>query len=191
MLFVEAYKNLDKLPKNSIIINPTSRSTNWSRGLSPFIIPAGHLYGEYYAKNVENGWQFSKIYPEFVDENDNIKPEYFEWAKKGWQSSYAHRYPMIDRAKLPLFSYWDGKRYDYISARKNIYVPLYGKNLLETKAFAKLLDIYKNTTQDIYLVDFDAYNHVKMNLSIKDCVNNPKKKFGHAFIIWHCLEKLK
>jgi hypothetical protein len=190
MLYVESYKNIDKLPSDSIVINTTSRSTNWTKGLSPFIIPAGHLYDNFYAKNIENAWQFAKVYPEFVDENDNIKPEYFVWANKGWTSNFAYRYPMGRDAK-PLFSYWDGKRLDYISARKQIYVPLYGKNLMKTKAFAKLLDIYRNATQDIYLVDFDGYNHIQKKMTIKDCIDDPKKKFGHSFVIWYCLEKLR
>ena len=77
MLYVESYKNRFKLPENSIIINTTSRSTNWTRGLSPFVLEAGHLYEDYYAKNVENAWQASKVYEEFIDKDGNPKPEYF------------------------------------------------------------------------------------------------------------------
>jgi hypothetical protein len=94
MLFVESYKNMNKHPEDAILINTTSRSTNWSKGLSPFIVEGGHLYGNYYAKNIENLWQFSKLYSEFADENGDPKPEYFIWAQKGWNSFYGQRYPM-------------------------------------------------------------------------------------------------
>jgi hypothetical protein len=47
-------------PKNEIIINTTSRSNNWSRGLSPFFLGAVELYGDYIAKNVENAWHIRR-----------------------------------------------------------------------------------------------------------------------------------
>lgn len=188
-LFVEAYKNRDKLPENAIIINTTSRSASWTRGFSPFIIPGGHLYGHYYAKSVENAWQFSKCYSEFVDDDGNPSPEYFKWAEKGWNDSYVHRYPMGDTK--PLYSYWNGQKYDYIEARKKIYIPLYCRGCLKTKAFEKLLEIYRTTEQDIYLIDFDGYNHKEKGMTLVDVTNNSHKSMGHAFCVYHLLQKYK
>ena len=76
MLFVESYKNKSKLPEDSIIIDTTSRSTNWTKELSPFTIYGGHLYGNYWATNVENAWQAAKVY-KLYDDNGVPKPEYF------------------------------------------------------------------------------------------------------------------
>jgi hypothetical protein len=190
MLFVEAYKRRFDLPEDSIVIDTTSRSGNWTRGFSPFIIPGGYLYDNYYAKSVENAWQASKVFPQFVDENNNPTPEYFAWAKNIWTSSYAFRYPM-DRSLKPLYSWWNGQKYDYVDARKKIYIPLYSRGVLKTKAFETLLDIYRKTDKDIYLVDFDGYNHKKMGLTLKDVANNPKKSMGHAFIIYDLLQRHK
>jgi hypothetical protein len=190
MLYVVGYK--DEIPDGNIIVNTTSRSNNWSRGLSPFILSGGKLYGNYTAINVENAWQFSKVYPEHLDSNGDIKPEYFKWAEEGWNSEKAFRYPMGKNTK-PLFTYWDGNRYDYITARKKVYSPIYARAVKNSPAFAYLKDLYhraSNEGVDIYLLDFDGYNHIKEGLTFSDVINNPNRKMGHAFIIWYLLEGL-
>jgi hypothetical protein len=189
MLYVESYRNLINLPDDAIVIDTTSRSDNWSKELSPFFVEGGPLYGNYYAKNVENAWQFSKIYEQF-DDNGKPKPEYFTWAQKGWNSKYAYRYPMGKGAK-PLYSWWNGKKLDYIEARKKIYVPIYGRGVLKTKAFKKLLYIYRTTKKDIYLVDFDGYNHIKMGKTLTEVMKDPNMKMGHAFVLFSLLHKMK
>lgn len=190
MLFVEAYKNRFDLPEDSIVIDTTSRSGSWTRGFSPFIISGGYLYDNYYAKNVENAWQASKVYSQFLDKDNNPSPEYFKWAQKIWKSTYAYRYPMGIDVK-PEYSYWNGKKYNYIEARKNIYVPLYSRGVVKTSAFEKLLDIYSTTDKDIYLVDFDGYNHKKIGMTLSDVINSPTKKMGHAFVIYDQLQRKK
>ena len=187
MLYVEAYANRFSIPENSIIINTTSRSNSWSRGLSPFILPGGYLYKNYYASNVENAWQASKVYEEFVDENKNPKSEYFEWANKIWKSNYAFRYPM-GRGKKPLYSYWDGEKLSYIDARIKIYIPIYSRAVIVSDAFKTLTDIYENERRDIYLIDFDGYNHIKLKKSLEEVISNPNKKMGHAFVLYGLLK---
>lgn len=167
-------------PQNGLVINTTSRSTNWSRGLSPFVLGPVDLYASYRAKNVENGWQFSKVYSNYIDENDNIKPEYFIWANNGWNDSVARRYPMGKGIK-PEYSLWNGKKLDYISARKNIYIPLYKKSVENTDAFKKLKE-YANK-QEIWLWDFDGYDHENYNMTFDDVINSKTRKMGHAFVL--------
>jgi hypothetical protein len=104
MIYVCGYS--DEVPEESILINTTSRSDNWSKGLSPFFLGPCELYDGYTSKNVENAWQFSKVYSDHVDVNGKIRDdEYFEWALKGWNNKQAFRYPM-GKGKLSLFSYW-------------------------------------------------------------------------------------
>lgn len=189
MLYVESYKNKLSLPDTAIIIDTTSKSDDWSKELSPFVVRCGALYDDYFAKNVENGWQFSKVYKEY-DNNGEPSPAYFEWAQKGWKSSYAYRYPM-GKGVVPLYSWWNGEKLDYIAARKKIYVPLYARGVMATKAFKKLLYIYRHTKKDIYLIDFDGYNHIKMGKSLTEVINDPKMKMGHAFVLYSLLEKSK
>lgn len=163
------------------VINTTSRSTNWSQGLSPFYLRKVELYGNYVAENMENGWQYSKVYPEYADENKNPTKEYYKWAEKGFKKSYADRYPM-GKGKKPLYSIWDGKKYGYIEARKHIYIPLYAKSVVKTEAYKTLKAMYDNG-EDIVLWDFDAYDYEKLGMTLDDVINNPNKKMGHAFVL--------
>jgi len=188
MLYVEAYAKRNSIPENAIIINTVSRSTNWTKGLSPFILPGGHLYGDYYSVNMENAWQASKVYEEFADENQNPKPEYFEWADKIWKSTYAFRYPM-GRGRKPLYSWWNGEKLTYVEARIKIYIPIYARAVIQSEAYKKLLEIYNNEKKDIYLIDFDGYNHVKMGKSLEEVITNPNKKMGHAFVLYGLLKQ--
>ena len=144
------------LSSDDVSINTTSRSTNWSSELSPFFLGPVHLYGNYISKNVENAWQYSKLYQYFSD-NGLVSDRYFSWATKGWNSVKADRYPMGRDCK-PICSYWDGKYLTYIEARKEIYIPLYKSAVKNTKAFHRLKDIYEKCLSEnkiLHLLDFD------------------------------------
>ncbi len=174
------------VPEGAEVINTTSRSENWSRGLSPFFVGPVDLYDNYKSVNVENAWQFSKVYYNHVDENDNPTEKYFEWAKKGWESIKAYRYPM-GKGMTPLFSYWDGEKLSYTEARKKIYIPLYAKAVQKSFAFQKLKKMHEEN-RDLYLWDFDGYNHKALGLTYEQVINDPNRKMGHAFVIAMLLE---
>lgn len=174
-----------KDPRRKDAINTTSCSKNWSRELSPFFLGPVELYDGYIAQNVENGWQYSKVYAEHVDKNQNVTDNYWNWAKNGWSDTFAHRYPM-GKGRKPLFSYWENQKLDYIEARKKIYIPLYSKAVKKTEAFAKLIKMASEG--DIYLWDFDGYNHRKLDMSFDDVLNCPHRKMGHAFVLCAMLE---
>lgn len=173
-------------PDGATVINTTSRSSNWSKGLSPFFVGPVDLYDGYKSYNLENAWQFSKVYYNHVDEQDNPTQEYFDWAQKGWDSIRAHRYPM-GKGSVPLFSYWDGAKLTYIEARKKIYIPLYAQAVQKTFAFQKLKKMHE-AGEDLYLWDFDGYNHRALGLSYEEVINDPNRKMGHAFVISMLLE---
>ena len=107
---------------------------------------------------------------------------------KGWDDSYAHRYPM-GKGKIPLYSYWNKEKLSYIEARKRIYIPLYATAVRKTLAFQELFNLFSQG-KDIYLQDFDAYNHKKMGMSYLDVVNLESRKMGHAFVLAMMLEKV-
>ena len=105
----------------------------------------------------------------------------------------AHRYPM-GKGAIPLFSYWNGEKLTYVEARKKIYIPLYYKAVKDTEAFDILKQKYddlKAQEKDLYLVDFDAYRHKKMDMSYKEVVNCENRKMGHAFVLAMMLEEDK
>lgn len=176
----------DKAPEGALIINTTSRSDNWSRGLSPFFLGPVDLYSSHISQNVENAWQFAKVYEYYTDQNGNPDERYFKWAKDGWADKRAHRYPM-GKGVSPLYSYWDGEKLTYVEARKKIYIPLYSQAVKKTPAFAQLKKMSQGDI-DLYLWDFDGYNHKACKLTLDQVINNPKRKMGHAFVLTMLLE---
>lgn len=175
-----------QLPANALLIYTVSRSSEWSRGLSPFFCGPVNLYDNLIAKNVENGWQYSKVYKQHVGLDGNPTEEYFKWARAGWQDDYAHRYPMGKGAK-PEYAWWNGQRLGYLEARKKIYVPLYASAVRKTVAYKKLRELY-NSNDIIYLWDFDGYDNEALGISMKDVINNPDRSMGHAFVLKKMLE---
>lgn len=173
------WKSKIQLPPQSIQIDTTSRSTNWSRGLSPFVIGPIELYDNHASKNFENSWQFSKVYKNHTDVDGNPTSDYWSWAKAGWADNYAHRYPM-GKGAVPQYSFWAGKKLSYIEARKQIYIPLYAKAVQKTEAWKILLnESVKN--QNVYLLDFDGYD--RGDMTYEDVINCEDKKMGHAFVL--------
>jgi hypothetical protein len=177
----------DKSPKGVEVINTTSRSINWSRGLSPFLLGPCELYNDYVATNVENAWQFCKVYQEHATNQGDPTDNYFEWALSGWSNHQAIRYPM-GKGKKPLYSWWNGEKLGYVEARKKIYVPIYAKAVLQSDAYATLRELYKKNGE-LHLWDFDGYDYIGMNMTFKDVINNPNRSMGHAFVIANLLMK--
>ena len=167
--------------KDPSAINTTSGSKTWSRGLSPFYLGPVSLYSEFVSQNVENAWQFSKVYTHHVDVAGNPSEKYFEWAKAGWADTWAHRYPMGKGAK-PLYSFWDGQKLGYVEARKQIYIPLYSNAVKASPAFKTLQEMYARDGE-VILWDYDGYDHRKIGMTYKDVVDCPTRKCGHAFVL--------
>jgi hypothetical protein len=169
------------------VVNTTSRSqSDWQRGLSPFYLGPVKLYGDFVAQNMENGWQFAKVYAQHVAEDGLPHECYFQWARKGWNDTTAHRYPMGKGAK-PEYSWWDGKKLSYVEARKAIYAPLYAGAVEHTDAFKQLKALYE-AEKDICLWDFDAYDHHALGMSYEDVLNCETRKMGHCFVLGMLLE---
>ena len=175
------------------VVVTVSKSATWSRGLSPFFLGPCPLYDAYISRNMENAWQYSKVYPEHATDG-NTNEVYWAWAESGWNSQEAHRYPM-GRGRIPLFSLWkvNGNfvHLSYVEARKHIYIPLYYKAVKDTEAFKKLKEKYeqlKNDNKDLYLVDFDAYRHHQLGMNYTMVINDSSRKMGHAFVLAYALE---
>ena len=167
--------------KTATVINCCSNGTGWERDLSPFLIGPCSLYGNMIAQNMENAYQYSKVYAEHADDSANPTRKYWEWAKEGWANPRAVRYPM-GRGRKPLFSLWDGQKLPYIAARKVIYAPLYAEAVQKTQGFKNLVELARQLPT-IILRDFDGYDHDALGMSLTDVLNNPHKKMGHAFVL--------
>lgn len=174
---IKALFKFAKLPSDAVVIDTTSNSGDY-RELSPFILSAPP------ARNFENLWQFSKVYHHHLW-NGEPSEQWYEWRDKGWANPRAIRYPMGKGAK-PLYSMWRGKHLDYIEARKQIYAPEYARNVVGTDGFKRLKDQYNECNlknKELILLDYDAYDHLALNMTLIDVINNPARKMGHAFVL--------
>jgi hypothetical protein len=145
------------------------------------------------AKNLENFWQYSKVYQKHLDENGNPTPEYFKWKTMGYNKDRADRYPM-GKGKIPLYSWYCGEKSPYIEARTKIYMPYYAEAVKRTDAFKTLVSQWQdclNNDKNLILLDFDAYDHRKLGYTWNDILNDPKIKMGHAFFLAKVLSDLK
>lgn len=162
-----------------IPLDTTSRSQS---DFSPFLLGPCKLYDGFISKNVENGWQFAKVYSQHWDEKrDRPRSSYWDWAEKGWSDSYAHRYPM-GKGAVPVCSWWKGEKLGYIEARKRIYIPLYKRAARKTEAWKSLRELHSRGVT-LVLLDFDGYDHKKQGMTLADVLNNPKRPMGHAFVL--------
>jgi hypothetical protein len=174
-----------KVPLGVLTIDTTAKTGLWSQ-LSPFLLDGGELYDGHKSVNMENAWQFAKLYAQHASADGRPTLAYWSWAQAGWADTKAHRYPMGKGAR-PLHSWWKGQALGYIEARKQIYAPLYARAVVRTEAFATLRQMLATEERDIYLRDWDGYDHLKQGLSITQVANNPAKKMGHAFVLWALL----
>lgn len=185
-VYVVGPRERGKLPEGVKTISTVSHSKTWSQGLSPFILGPVKLYGDYVAKNMENGWQYAKVYPQFLGPDGNPLEDYFIWAQGGWENPKAVRYPMGKMGK-PAYSWWDGEKLSYVQARKRIYAPLYSEAVEKTEAYRRLRQIYEEQGE-VWLWDFDGYNHRGLGMSYEEVLNCETRKMGHAFVLAMMLE---
>jgi len=191
----------DRPSKGEFLVDTTSRAKKGGTDtwrLSPFYLGPCKLYWGLKAVRMENAWQFSKVYTHQIvhevgsaidgsTDGDYICESYFEWALKGFQDTWAHRYPMGKGAR-PKFSYWAGHRLDYIKARKAIYVPLYANAVKSTPVYKRLVAAHAEG-KELTLWDYDGYDYGKLGMTLREVLDNPKRKMGHAFVLAMMLEE--
>ena len=176
----------DEIPSGYTVINTTTSEKGWSRKLSPMLLGPVKI-NDKISLNVENAWQFSKVYNEHIDESNEPTTEYFIWRDLGYSDRWAHRYPM-GKGSIPKYSLLNGEKLNYIEARKKIYIPLYSKAVFNTVEFAALQRLHKMKNGKIVLQDYDAYDHRELGMTWKDVINYENLKMGHAFVLAMLLE---
>lgn len=162
------------------VISTVFHANDWSRGLSPFVLGPCPLYGEFEAANVENGWQYAKLYPAYATPTGEAAAAYWPWATAGWANPRAVRYPMGKGAR-PSCSLWDGEKLDYVTARERIYFPLYRDAVRQTAAWRELQA--RHAAGPVILFDFDGYDEVAAGLSLAQVLRHAGRKCGHAFVL--------
>lgn len=186
-----------------LVVNTTSKAPGaLETDLSPFFLGPCTMYAGRIAANMENAWQYAKVYSRAITDAKGLPPHidsmglptqaYWDWAQAGWANPKAVRYPM-HRGAAPAFSLWMGPGgeilgLDYIEARKCIYGPLYAEAVLKTQGY-RWLEQVNTSGRPILLRDYDGYDHDAKGMSLTDVLNNPKKKMGHAFVLKMLLTK--
>lgn len=163
------------------VVNTTSHNKEMGFLFSPFHLGPVPIYGGNRSLNMENAWQYAKVYASMLEKDGTVGARYFEWAREGWANPQAVRYPIRKGAK-PVFSLWDGQRLDYVAARKAIYFPLYRDAVIRSGGYQKLKEI-ADSCSELVLVDFDGYDHRREGLSYADVLCNRSRSMGHAFVL--------
>lgn len=174
----------EEVPKGFMALNVTSRSKDWGKNLSPFFLgPVINHMGE--AQNVENAWQFTKVYKDQTRKSamGKVYPnaDWFEWLDRGYADTYAHRYPK-GKGNIPEFSYYYGKKLGYVEARKTIYIPMYLQGLRQSDWYIKFIELV-SSDRNIAFIDFDVFNHYAAGLTLEGIKNDSTKKYGHGFVL--------
>lgn len=166
-------------PRSGLVIDVTSNSPTEYRQLSPFLLePVG---GE--ARNVENLWQYSKLYQEHADGAGNPTSAFNTWRAEGFAKQWADRYPM-GKGKKPLCSIWSGQKYGYIEARRAIYEPQYRAAAVHHCAgLIETLKQEREKHEDIWIFDYDGYDHLAYDMTLADVGQNAERPMGHAFVV--------
>jgi hypothetical protein len=167
-------------------VNTTSNARETAHLFSPFLLGPVPLYGGYEAANMENAWQYAKVYASLLEPDGTAGDKYFAWARAGWAEPRANRYPM-GRGKRPLYSLWEGEKLSYVEARKRVYFPLYRDAVLRSGGYARLTEM-ASQCEELVLVDFDGYRHRDLGMSLADVFNSEKHRMGHAFVLVAMLE---
>lgn len=155
-----------------------------------------HMNGGRYSSKSPFLWENGK--KQYDRQGEEWVEEWKKWSQHIRFSGEAKRHRMkIDSAQenpnVPLFSYYRGKRYGYTKARKLMYIRWYAKLAKETKAFAYLQERYRagiplilldpdGQPRDEEAVLISLRNEGKYH-SMQQRVNDPKKIFGHGFVL--------
>lgn len=151
--------------------------------LGPVLLPSCNGSKERDAfHNVENAWQFSKVYggKGHLDYDNELTHKYHAWRQGGMESETAHRYPM-GRGAVPAFSIYGKRRLSYITARKVIYTPYYARLIADIPMLAKLRTEYRKGAK-ILLLDYDA-SAEQSKMAFDELVNWQGRKMGHSYVI--------
>lgn len=152
--------------------------------LSPFSLGPCDLYDGIKSRNLQNAWEYTKVYPEHLDSRGDPTLDYWLWAQTGWKSRKPVKNPMGDR--LPSFHLWEGKQIGLVQARAYIFVPLYAQAVKQTEAYQHLKELWETCQKrsvNLTILDYDAHNHHAYGLDLSKVLMNPGRQMGHGFVL--------
>ena len=144
-------------------------------------------------------WEYETDRKEIHFEDDNVTDNYFKWRDSIWNCKNPIRYPNGYKNKSKcLFSRvlinGTERGYDYIKARKQIYVKQYMRLIEDMDSYKKLLKLL-NKGKNLCIVEVDLpapgkkgyYGlYANQNLTVeklKDLIDDPSESFGHGLAL--------
>jgi hypothetical protein len=174
-------------PEGSIVLNVTSaqaKDSIYRRDFSPMtMLPEGYKG----FPNFEAYWQSGKVYEGF-DESQRSKQ--VSWWKNIKEPK--RRYPTAKTAKVLHSDHHDGVKRDYITSRKEVYVPEY-YSLTNSRGVESINKVKALIAQgkSICVYDFDGPRDLEGNPiclevtldMLREKINDPKYPFGHGYVV--------
>ena len=177
-------------PKDTIVLNVTSaqaKDSIYRKDFSPMTMLSGGYKG---FPNFEAYWQSGKVYEGFSEAQRSKQVLWWKNIKEP-----KRRYPSAKTAKSlkVLYSdHHDGVTRDYISSRKEVYVPEY-YNLITTLGTESINKVKALLAEgkNICVYDFDGPRDdegnpicLEVNLDIlQQKINDPRHPFGHGYVV--------
>ncbi len=188
MLYSLSFKHdLTKYATDAIVIDTTSNSRTDGKWFSPFFLGPVACYDGYIATSIENSYQFAKLYSEYMDQNGDPLPSYWEWAQRGWSNPKPIKHPLGAWRTAP-YHIWKGKRLSRVEAQNEIFVTAYVELVTKTKAFDRLKALFERTKRDIILLAYEGYDHRYLDLSWDEVFNHPEFAIGQNAVLHAMLE---
>lgn len=141
---------------------------------------------------LENYHQYSKAYPNEVDEKGEPTKLFFDNQIKGFLDKEGHRHKeeaknIKGNKNIPLFSVWidkDGKlhKVSYFESRQ-FYCHFYERGIKNNKDFLKL----KQMLNDGYNLQICGYDGYDIDKSVEECYKDISKPFGHEICLYTML----
>lgn len=170
-------KNPTSTPEDSFEVYDTT-SGGYHADLSPMVLGPVNVDGKFFAYNIEDGWQGSKVWgfhmrgrfdptAPLLWRDDESGPfhsiegiewlsEWNKWSQHIRLSGEGKRHrakvdPEAANPNAPLFSYFRGERLSYVEARKKMYIPWYAELVQNTDSYDYLQRRFRAGTSLILL----------------------------------------
>ena len=142
-------------------------------------------------KNVENIWQFSKVFAQDIGLNDKPTSDWFAARLKGWADPKGYQ-----RAKKkqvagvkPVFFFWGREdKLEFLEARKRIFCRVYAMLASQTAAYRTLVELIQKGT-NVQILGLEGYDYIQEQRSLNQCLLDPDRGFGPAFVLAGLLTK--
>jgi hypothetical protein len=178
-------------------VNVCSSSCNEFKNLSPMLLgpiqfdstdSAGQRR-TYTARNIENMWQFAKVWTDDLAADGTIKAKWFVFRDAGWADTKAHRWPRGRAVKdgplknVPEFVFWNGQRYSYGEARKLVYIRYYVQLAEAAPAYAQLHRLVHEEGTNLQILGYDGRDFTTEGLTLRQCLEDESRPFGHELVL--------